>query len=270
MAELNEVVAEAAEGVAAEAMNVAAVSRALSGRSLTLGLVIGAAIGAGVTYLVTRRKFEKKYEEIAEEEISAMRDHFRARSVAREAKPPLEKLAETAEELGYASPVGPDPEPKPPVPVPPREVKPNKIHHALEEAQDRGGPDPQDLEEWNWDIEKATRDHSVPYVIHFDERGEADFDSLTYTYYEGDDVLCDEANNPLQGREEIVGDHNLDKFGHGSGDPNVVYLRNDNLALEIELTRDPGSFQEEVHGIRHSEGGTQPYPRRRSSSGDED
>lgn len=272
MAELTEVVADAAESVASEALNVAAVSRSLSGRDLAIGFAVGAAVGAGIAFLWTRRKLETKYEKQAEEEIDAMREHFRARLVSKETKPDLGGLADEAERLGYASPTGPKPvppeadptaiEPKPPVPVPERPVgKPNAIHHALEEAQDRD-PLTQDYPDgWNWDEEKANRNHRIPYVIHVDERGEADFDSLTYTYYEGDDVVVDEGNNIVTARDEIVGNHNLGRFGHGgTKDPNVVYIRNDHLALEIELVRDPGDFAEEVHGIQHSDGG---YERRR-------
>jgi hypothetical protein len=267
VADLNEVVAEAAEQVASEALNVAAASRSLSGRDLAIGLVVGAAIGAGISFLWTRRKLETKYEKIAEEEIDAMREHFRSRLVAKEDKPDLEDLAGKAQELGYASPTGPKPspeadptalEPRPPVPLPPR-PKPNRIHQALEEAQnDQTVGD----DGWNYDAEKAQRQHDTPYVIHFDERGEADFDQVTFTYYEGDDVVCDNDDQIVQPRDQIVGDQNLDKFGHGSGDPNVVYLRNDNLAVEIELTRDPGSYSEEVRGIKHWDGGVEPRPRR--------
>lgn len=276
MAELNEIVAEAAEQVASEALGVAAVSRALSPRDLSIGLVIGLAIGGGVAYLLTRKRMETKYEKIAEEEIDAMREHFRSRLVAREEKPELgsgPKLADKAEELGYASPTGPKPtppeadptavEPKPPVPLPPRPTGPNRIHEELEAAQDRD-PLQEGDGDWNWDEEKSQRQHRIPYVIHVEERGEADFDQISYTYYEADDVLCEETSGQIvQPRDEIVGDHNLGRFGHGSRDPNVVYLRNDHLGLEIELIRNPGSYTEEVRGIQHSDGGIERLRRRR-------
>lgn len=276
MAELNEMVAGAAEQVASEALGVAAVSRALSPRDLSIGLVIGLAIGGGVAYLLTRKRMETKYEKIAEEEIDAMREHFRSRLVAREEKPELgsgPELADKAEELGYASPTGPKPtppeadptaiEPKPPVPLPPRASGPNRIHEELEAAQDRD-PLQEGDGDWNWDEEKSQRQHRIPYVIHFRERGEADFDQISYTYYEADDVLCEEASGQIvQPRDEIVGDHNLGRFGHGSDDPNVVYLRNDHLGLEIELIRNPGSYTEEVRGIQHSDGGIERLRRRR-------
>jgi ElaB/YqjD/DUF883 family membrane-anchored ribosome-binding protein len=279
VAELGEVVAEAAEEVASGALNVAAASRSFPVGAFVGGIVIGAGIGFAVGFLVAKKRLDEKYRLEAEEEIDAVRDHFRKRLLAKEDKPAPGDLAETTQELGYSSPVGPRPgepeadptaiEPRPPVPVPPREHTPNKIHQALEEAQDRAEVTEDDFitDAQHWIAAEAPkRDHAIPYVIHFDERGEADFDTVTYNYYAGDDVLCDEAENPLQGRDTIVGDHNLDKFGYGSGDPNVVYIRNDNLALEMEIVRDPGTFEEEVHGIKHSDG----EPRRRWRTPDEE
>jgi hypothetical protein len=281
VAELGAVVAEAAEGVAEGALEVAAASRAFTGRDarfLLIGAVVGGALAGFVTYRQTRKRLEKHYEEVAEEEITQMRDHFRKRLVVREEKPDLAAggLTEKTEELGYASPTGPRPappeadptaiEPRPPVPVPPRAPGPNKIHEALERAQDLGEVTEDDLisDAQRWiDAEKLQRNHRIPYVIHVDERGEADFDTVTYTYYEGDDVVCDTSNQIIQPVDEIVGNHNLGRFGQGgTDDPNVVYVRNDHLALEIELVRDPGSYTEEVRGIQHSDGGTERIRRR--------
>ena len=274
MAELTEAVAQAAEGVAEGALEVATASRAFTGRDakfLLLGAVVGGAAAAFITYRATRKRLEKQFEEIAEEEISQMREHFRSRLVAKDPKPDLDELAETSEELGYSSPTGPKPqppeadptaiEPRAPVPLPPRKHGPNKLHEALEDAQNRDPLEEAPPDGWNWDEEKSNRSHDVPYVIHVDERGEADFDQVTYTYYDSDDVVCDDRGTIIQPIDAVVGNHNLGRFGSGgTQDPNVVYIRNDQLALEIELVRDPGSFTEEVHGIKHSEEG---YPRRR-------
>lgn len=281
MAELNEVVAEAAETVASEAIQVVTKTDA---RIVAGVAIIGLGVGAVASYFWTKKRLEKRlekhYEEVAEEEISQMREHFRKRLLVREQKPDLAsgELATATEELGYASPTGPKPsppeadptaiEPRPPVPVPPRPSKPNAIHEALEDAQNRDPMDAAPPDGWDWDEEKANRNERIPYVIHVDERGEADFDQVTYTYYEGDDVVCDERNSILQPVDEVVGNHNLGRFGHGgTEDPNVVYLRNEHLALEIELVRDSGSYTEEVRGIQHSDGGVE--RRRRPSREDQ-
>jgi hypothetical protein len=96
-------------------------------------------------------------------------------------------------------------------------------------------------------------------VIHREERDEADaYDSVTFTYYEADDVICNERDEviPEGDRERIFGEANLEKFGHGSGDATTVYIRNDQLEMDIEVIRSPNSYAEEVHGfepeIKHS------------------
>jgi hypothetical protein len=73
---------------------------------------------------------------------------------------------------------------------------------------------------------------------------------VTYTYYSGDDVLVGEDERPIPHGDAVVGQGNL-KFGHGTDDENVVYVRNDQLRLEMEICRTNSSFEEEVLGLEH-------------------
>jgi hypothetical protein len=101
---------------------------------------------------------------------------------------------------------------------------------------------------WDWEIEKECRGPDEPYIIHHDEffEKEADMYSQTcLTYYKGDNILCDEEDTPLYGFERIVGEL---KFGHGSLDSNVVYIRNERLEAEYEVTLDHGYYQVQVLG----------------------
>ena len=260
MAELTEAVADVAEEVAANAQQVADVSRGLTGRDMRMlvgGFVAGAAAAAFATYRVTSSKLETKYNKIAEEEIDAMREVFRARLVSKEEKPDLSGVAQKTEELGYSTPVSPKPE------VDPTAVEPEKANIFKDRLATK---DPN--EGWDYEAERARRTPQIPYVIHTDEREEAGFTEVTFTYYDSDDVVCDEQDAVLSPRNEVIGDHNLNRFGHGSGDPNVVYIRNDALAMEIELIRSPNSYAEEVHGIKHSD--FEPSRRRRTRSSPDD
>ncbi len=106
-----------------------------------------------------------------------------------------------------------------------------------------------------WDIDEEIKRRSPhrPYVLHqeefFAEEMEAeDFIQTTLTYYAGDDVLVDDSEKPIYNRTEIVGD-TLDKFGHGSGDPNCVYVRNMERRMEYEVIRDLGKYSVEVLGL---------------------
>src|SRR3954464_14471756 len=111
MAELTEVVADVAESVAEEALDVANISRSLSGRDLGIGFGFGATLGSAVTFFFVRRWLDAKYDKIVEEEIDSMRDHFRAKVEERaktvvvevhpEEKPDLERIVQ---ERGYVPP----------------------------------------------------------------------------------------------------------------------------------------------------------------------
>jgi hypothetical protein len=58
-------------------------------------------------------------------------------------------------------------------------------------------------------------------------------------------------------QDELIGLANLSRFGHGSGDPNIVYVRNEEKKLDIEIVHSDRKYAVEVHGfaddeIRHS------------------
>lgn len=104
--------------------------------------------------------------------------------------------------------------------------------------------------EWDYEVELAQRSKSRPYIIHHDEffeENDLDYAQMSLTYYAGDDKLTDEAEVPIYNTNEIVGD--CLRFGHGSGDENVVYIRNDKFRAEYEVTRDPGHYSIEVLGL---------------------
>lgn len=135
----------------------------------------------------------------------------------------------------------------------------SELSKAAEEALGQYKSDHPDYEPpWlppnhNIFVNDGTPNHGgeeVPHVISSEEFMEdSDHDSVTLTYYVGDDTLADEREEPIQDVDETVGEHNLGKFGERSGDPNVVYIRNDFKRLNIELIRSPGRYSKEVLGL---------------------
>jgi hypothetical protein len=105
-------------------------------------------------------------------------------------------------------------------------------------------------DDWDYEAELASRTKTAPYVIHKDEffSGESGYNQLTFTYYSGDDILVDEQKipEPIYRHDRVVGEL---KFGHGSGDRNVVYIRNDDLATEYEVIKSEGKYSVEVMGL---------------------
>jgi hypothetical protein len=272
-----EIVADVAEEVAEQATHVAEVSRGLSGRNFSFGfggLVVGLGVGATVGYIFAKRQLEAKYSAIAAEEAAEAREHYYAKSVALENVKDKPDLADIVREQGYSV----DPEPsQPPMAVTP----PSAVVEAAQEEEVVGAePEAETAEpvvhqntfqqfgdaarpehEWDWHKERSRRSPLKPYVIHIDEREErADvYECVMFTYFEEDDILCNERDEVVgkEDRDRIIGEANLNRFGHGSGDATVVYIRNDQLEMDVEVNLSPNSYAEEVHGfepeIRHSD-----------------
>ena len=107
-------------------------------------------------------------------------------------------------------------------------------------------------DEWDWEIEKELRSAGQPYVIHYEEyiADDMGFHQDTCTYFNGDDIMVDSNDVPVYNHAGVFGEL---KFGHGSRDPNVVYIRNEQAKQEWEVLFDSGSYQATVTGTRLEE-----------------
>lgn len=239
-------------------------------RSLTWNRVgfcaLGLAVGGVAGYFVTKRLLKTKYSKIADEEIAEMRNHYLEKARAAEAAAAKRPVEEIVQERGY-SPSGDRTNTPPPMVVQPPESSQREMERIESEDEAAGEPpdEPeahnifQEVEpvehEWDYHEELKRRSPDIPYVIHYDERQEMGdaYHEVTLTYYEGDDVLCNERDDIVDPdeRDNVVGEGNLDRFGHGSNDPSIVYIRNDKLEIVYEVIRSPHRFAEEVHGFRH-------------------
>jgi hypothetical protein len=104
--------------------------------------------------------------------------------------------------------------------------------------------------EWDQDREEAQRSDTAAYIISKDEffehqREEDNYIQEDLVYYAGDDILTDSADVPQYDHNRMVGEL---RFGHGSGEENVVYVRNPMLKMEYAITRDHGFYEHEVLG----------------------
>lgn len=107
-------------------------------------------------------------------------------------------------------------------------------------------------EEWDYDTELAKREQAraigEPYIISAEEfiQDEKGYQQETLTYYRGDDIMGDQNDTPIYNYQNLMGEL---KFGHGSKDPNVVYIRNEKVHMEWEILLHQGSFEVEVMGF---------------------
>lgn len=101
---------------------------------------------------------------------------------------------------------------------------------------------------WVYEDEIARRIPERPYVIHRDEyeANELDYTQASVMYYEGDDVVCDELDVPMYTKDQLMGPL---LFGHGSLDPNIVYIRNEKIEMEWEVLRNEGHYGIDVEGL---------------------
>lgn len=114
------------------------------------------------------------------------------------------------------------------------------------------GSAPEVLEERlvGYDRDLRQENHQ-PYLISQAEflNDAKEFDKISMVYFEGDDTLSDESERPVDDINQYVGEEHLTMFGIWSEDQNVVYVRNDQISADIEITRDPRKFSVVIYGL---------------------
>lgn len=111
-------------------------------------------------------------------------------------------------------------------------------------------------DDWDFAKEMRSRTGKTRYVIHLNEFKETPeaFAQISLTWYAGDNTLCDERDVVIDNVDDLVGLENLQQFGRGSEDGNIVYVRNSEYLCDIEILKSPGTHAHEVLGqeLRHS------------------
>lgn len=241
--------------------------------------VVGAGIGGLIAWKVTKKRMMDWHEEDLGEQLR-MAQSFQARLARKDQYQSPEEAAQAlipdhvvdvvktyqgevvVDKVAYNT-VPPSAEAVEAVPAP--EIPAKEAGTPAPKPVERNVFTPaNDPRDWDYKAEVAAREATPdkPYVIsreEFDEDTTNDQDS--YTYYEGDDVLVDSRDQVVEHVDRYVGDDNLTRFGHGSDDINIVFVRNDDLEQDFEIIRHPGHHAVEVLGleppektIKHSRG----------------
>lgn len=242
--------------------------------------VVGAGIGAVVAYKIAVKRTTLKYEDILVEQLADARDFYQRlakdgpfatpESAVQELIP--DAVVEAAADALTSYQGGGEPVPynrpeevviEEPAPVIVEKVEKVEVNVFTET---RGSAAPA----WDYDREHKIREENpdVPYVISFDEYLENPerHEQTTLAYFAQDDTLVDEREQPIDNTDYTVGDDNLLRFGEGSNDPNVVYIRNERLGVDFEVVASRGSYHKEVFGtekdeLKHSARRTRPRNR---------
>lgn len=235
------------EEVALNLEEAAAVTRRLNPKNIGLvsgGIAIGVVIGFVIGYRLSKEKIRAEAFQQSEREVAKIRETYRQATAARD-KPSVEELIE---ERGYIDQGEVERPTRPPVPVaPPKHFAGGS--HPFAKRTEEAEKDKHDG--WSYPYELSHRSPNIPYIIHQDEYmgNETNYSQVTYSYYAGDDVLTDEQEQVIENRENLVGTEWNERWGHGSDDMNVIFVRNSELGMEFEICRTPASFAEEVLGL---------------------
>ncbi len=198
------------------------------------------AAGSTAGYLFAKHRLEKKFQEQLKEEIAYTKEFYARMNKADQYETP-QKAAQAlipveVEEAAEAIQ---------------RYQGQTTNYHAISKGEEVVRNIFAETSSTDIEREIANRTEEAPYIISVKEysEGELDYDQATLTYYEGDGVLADEKEEHIPNIDEAVGDNNIPRFGHRSGDPNTLYVRNDALQMDFEIVRKEGKYKELVLGM---------------------
>lgn len=119
-------------------------------------------------------------------------------------------------------------------------------HNIFDDAEPDG-----DVWDYEQELKLREANPTKPYIISKEEflEGESGYEQADMVYFAGDQVLSDDQQIPVNDTDGLVGDANLENFGHGSGDAKMLYIRNDNTEMEYEIALSSGEYTREVLGL---------------------
>ncbi len=206
------------------------------------------AAGVGIGWFLTKRVLENDYERRLDEELEASRRHYV--TISAEEKPSLDEVIAKREPVAAAAlkayggnPAGAQKY---------LDIKPKaEVDEAVEEEQ--GGIVIRTVftGETTTTVDMDGVDLDEPHIISKDDffTNASELEQHTLTWYEEDRILADN-DEAVEDPEKYVGEETIfEMFGHGSGDPNVVYIRSPKMHTEYEILRSTGSYAKEVQGL---------------------
>lgn len=233
-------------------------------RNYTISMFIGIAIGCAVGYFYGRSMAERRYttyiedlDRNASEEIKKHREDFES-----ELKQKEEELAESKRHIRKLEHQSGS------IEIPAKPLKKEDLvlidgqpvdndvdeseeneekFHSFEEFQER---------KMMKNIENRSDGDRVWIITEsevFEFRNRDGWDYMTLTYFELDETLVDDRNEPIPNPEYSVGLDALTSFGVGSNDAYIVYVANFELEIVYEIISRDEEYIAEVLGYRGTE-----------------
>jgi len=217
-------------------------------RWLALAGIVSVGVAAtGITYFSMKKRTESRFLALLEQEVE------RTEKFYAEKKPDLSSLvsdiaedARVMETLNNYREMAVKYAEKEPVEEGLREV----AHNVFTDADDDEN-DPRSDDEFDYEEQERLKEAGKPYVLEHDQFFSSDYQSSQLTWYEGDSVLADDTDKHINDIGKLMGGTDNLKWGYGSHDWNIVYIRNDDLELDFEVVKATGKYTEQVMGFMH-------------------
>lgn len=201
--------------------------------------LVSATTGAGVTYMLVK----KHYEDLATWEIENFKLEYIKQNAVDNAKSIANDNYTIKSNMDIAENI-----------IKTNNYTAQNIQETLEQNKKIFIPEATPEPVWDQEVEESKRDEN-PYIIsqkEFDT--EDDYVKMDLTYFLQDDVLIDADNDVVPDVDMVIGENTLNCFGHGSNDPYVVYVRNDDLETDFKINYQSGSYEVSVLGyIEHAD-----------------
>lgn len=214
--------------------------------------VVSFGAGMGIGYLVAKKALEKRYDEMLDFEVAKLKEFYGIRAHREE-----EQIESKAIEVVNKAWV---------------EEQAAEKKRLLEElnrneysSEETRQSDKDRLDQinsiWNaeqqaeWEAEAAKapmrKDDDDIFIITFNEYQyeEQDYDKMSVQYFEADDTLVDENDNPINAYSDRVGHDFVNWFGYESGSASIVHVRNRRMEIDFEIARHEGSYTEVILGL---------------------
>lgn len=201
---------------------------------------VSVVVGASVGYLIANKKAELKWRAKAEEEILSVKKHYGMVHDPNDYDTP-EEAAEADRErvhsylaeldkLDYRAGIKPWP--------------------SEEAAEADVLPEVTAVEEALNDPGSENFDKDYPYPVSSDEffQDHDEYPKITIHYYEADDILCDDREEVINNRDDLIG-RCLKFKGYDKTQPDIVYVINHKIGAAYEVCFDPDAYQTIIRGI---------------------
>lgn len=244
----------------------------------TLGFTAGLAVGAVTTYLTVKKTFEGR----ANRDIAEVKAHYMKLAAVDSSKKEFvtrdtDYMIETTEKPIFTK------EESEELIIEGQNIVENQGYwtHIAEKSAALSEPE---FPPGNAFVQYGEEDEKVvefkvyeridgePYVIsrlEFEDN-EAGYDQISLTYYDGDDTLCDDKDSRIPDIDRVIGQRNLEYFGHASDDERVVYVRNEKFGTDYEIFKNDGEYTVMVLGLSDEDLGREPQRKKPLKMRDDD